>query len=87
MGWTCFGPYATSSFFYLQSSSGSVLVILVSLPASAVVTDRVYFETLPFSVFVLFLFFFDLLLLSYTFVGAITLPCNDLLFRPSCCTS
>lgn len=50
---------------------GLSLLFLVSLPASAVVTDRVYFETLFCFRCV---FFFHLLLLSYTSVGAFTLP-------------
>ena len=65
------------SIFLLGLSS----LFLVSLQASAVVPDRVYFETLLFSKF------FTLLLLSYTSTGAFTLPCNDLLLRPPCCTS
>lgn len=66
---------------------GLSLLFLVSLPASAVVTDRVYFETLFCFRCV---FSFDLLLLSYTLTRLWALSLYHVTicyFAPSCCTS
>jgi len=81
--WTLSSLYAVSVlvffFFILNVLMGLSSLFLVSVPVSAVVTDRVHFEALCVSGVV---FFFTFPLLSYTPMGARTLPCNHVIAPP-----